>query len=291
MANVLFEHEDGYYLATTFPDTDPGREGTRWREIINSDDCFLPEALHDNPLHTLVPTSDEWGKISEALREKKLCMGMFCKMVQKRIRYRLRCQVYESQVWVGEDKSEDEVNMMIQEFTAIYIHDTDSTADREARSLMLYRKVISKPRGMASDVWWEHHGWLQAVHADSMVRVKPFHPDRFGNISWDETEINVAGRGAVHEKGIIVSRRKYIFENLDRLMQELEATEGREENPRERKRPKGQGQGDLHQHRQRGVLPGQMLTSYKLDISCSRSCTSQVLCLTGRWATSIRLNN
>eukprot|EP00971_Amphidinium_carterae_P162376 3218859-Amphidinium_carterae.1 len=53
-----------------------------------------------------------------------------------------------------------------------------------------------KPDGIASDVWWEHNGWLHAIHADSLVRVRLFHPDNFGNISWEESEIEVAGRGA-----------------------------------------------------------------------------------------------
>eukprot|EP00971_Amphidinium_carterae_P244455 4853925-Amphidinium_carterae.2 len=80
----------------------------------------------------------------------------------------------------------------------------------------------NKPRGLASNIWWEHQGWLQAVHADSLLRVKLFHPDRFGNIFWDEEEIGVAGRGAVNEKGIVVSRKKHVSEHVDQIMVDLE---------------------------------------------------------------------
>eukprot|EP00971_Amphidinium_carterae_P109153 2161479-Amphidinium_carterae.2 len=75
----------------------------------------------------------------------------------------------------------------------IYIKDTDSHAERGEKARRLYRKVVrfvkamiiassevsippyvmhgwSKPSGMASDVWWEHSGWMQALHADNMVR-------------------------------------------------------------------------------------------------------------------------
>eukprot|EP00971_Amphidinium_carterae_P329087 6461375-Amphidinium_carterae.1 len=79
-----------------------------------------------------------------------------------------------------------------------------------------------KPDGIASDIWWEHNGWLQAVHADSLARVRLFHPDHFGNISWEESEIEVAGRGAVNERTIIVARKKHVSTYHERIMIELE---------------------------------------------------------------------
>eukprot|EP00971_Amphidinium_carterae_P302126 6002353-Amphidinium_carterae.1 len=73
----------------------------------------------------------------------------------------------------------------------IYANETDMTLEREQRATELYRRVARfvkamviatskvnippyilhgwrKPDGTASDVWWEHNGWLQAVHADSL---------------------------------------------------------------------------------------------------------------------------
>eukprot|EP00971_Amphidinium_carterae_P175909 3487034-Amphidinium_carterae.1 len=65
------------------------------------------------------------------------------------------------------------------------------------------------PEGIASDVWWEHSGWLQAIHADSLVRIRLFHPDHFENIAWEASEIGLAGCGAVNERTIIITRRKH----------------------------------------------------------------------------------
>eukprot|EP00971_Amphidinium_carterae_P170073 3369873-Amphidinium_carterae.1 len=242
---ILFGHEDGCYLTVNHPNTDPGKDGAPWRTIIDSDDCFLPERNNTNPLETLVPTRAEWESISRAIRQEKFSMRTFCRMVQKNIRYKQGDQLIEAQVWVGEELPEYERYLMQQEFTVIYIDATESTVEREELARGLYRKVIRfvkamiiattevrippyimhgwrKPPGLASNVWWERQGWLQAIHADSLVRVKLFHPDRFGNISWDEDEIGVAGRGAVNEKGIVVSRKKHVSENLEQIMVDLE---------------------------------------------------------------------
>eukprot|EP00971_Amphidinium_carterae_P347975 6490253-Amphidinium_carterae.2 len=198
-----------------------------------------------NPLETLVPTNAEWESISQAIRQEKLNMRTFCRMVQKNIKYKQGDQLHETQVWVGEELPENDRLLMLQGFAAIYIEVTDSTLEREERARELYRKVIrfvkamviattevrippyimhgwKEPPGIASDVWWEHQGWLQAIHADSLVRVKLFHPDRFGNISWEESEIGVAGRGAVNEKGVVVSRKKHVSENIEQIMVDLE---------------------------------------------------------------------
>eukprot|EP00971_Amphidinium_carterae_P194645 3862514-Amphidinium_carterae.1 len=80
---------------------------------------------------------------------------------------------------------------MLQNLSAIYINETDSTLEREERARELYRRVTRfvkamviattevnvppyimhgwhKPDGVASDVWWENNGWLHAIHADSL---------------------------------------------------------------------------------------------------------------------------
>eukprot|EP00971_Amphidinium_carterae_P248698 4936697-Amphidinium_carterae.1 len=66
------------------------------------------------------------------------------------------------------------------------------------------------------------HGWLQAIHADSLIRVRLFHPDHFENIAWESGEIGLAGRGAVNERTIINTRRKHVSTNHERIMIELE---------------------------------------------------------------------
>eukprot|EP00971_Amphidinium_carterae_P147883 2931252-Amphidinium_carterae.1 len=77
---VLFNNEDGCYLTVNHPDTDPGKNGAPWRQIIGSDDCFLPERAQSNPIGTLVPTKAEWESISQAIRQEKLNMRTFCRM-------------------------------------------------------------------------------------------------------------------------------------------------------------------------------------------------------------------
>eukprot|EP00971_Amphidinium_carterae_P162318 3217887-Amphidinium_carterae.1 len=74
---------------------------------------------------------------------------------------------------------------MILCLSMIYANETDSTQQREQKANELYRRVARfvkamviattkvnippyilhgwrKPDGLASDVWWEHSGWLQA---------------------------------------------------------------------------------------------------------------------------------
>eukprot|EP00971_Amphidinium_carterae_P137900 2733206-Amphidinium_carterae.1 len=173
--DYLFGHEDGYYLKVEHPDTNPGKDGALRRAIIDSDDCFLPERNDDNPLETLVPTRREWEKISHALRQDQLNMRLFCSTVQKYVRYMEHDRVLEAQVWVGAELPDYDRDLRIQEFTQIYIVDTESQAEREEKALRLYRKVIrfvkamiiassevsippyvmhgwKKPSGMASDV-------------------------------------------------------------------------------------------------------------------------------------------
>eukprot|EP00971_Amphidinium_carterae_P247817 4920858-Amphidinium_carterae.1 len=127
----------------------------------------------------------------------------------------------------------------------IYAGETDSTQQREQKAMDLYRRVARfvkamviattklnippyilhgwrKPNELASDVWWEHSGWLQAVHADSLVRIRLFHPDQFDKVSWDKEEMDLAGRGAVNERTVIIIHRKHVGEHSERIMVELE---------------------------------------------------------------------
>eukprot|EP00971_Amphidinium_carterae_P270899 5375869-Amphidinium_carterae.1 len=176
MAGNLFNHDDGYYLFVNHPEADPGKDGTVWRQIIGSDDCFLPRTTEANPLLTLVPTNAEWESISTAIRQDKLNMRMFCRKVQKNIRYKQDGQIHEAQVWVGDELPDGEKMPMLQNFANIY---SGFDAEKERQALELYNKVIRfvktmviattevmippyimhgwrKPAGVASDVWWEH---------------------------------------------------------------------------------------------------------------------------------------
>eukprot|EP00971_Amphidinium_carterae_P291505 5786904-Amphidinium_carterae.1 len=188
---AFFRHEGGCYLTVNHPNTDPGKEGAPWRQIIRSDDCFLPETPKSSPLGTLVPTKEEWESISTAIKQEKLNMRTFCNMVQKNIKYKEGSLVYDAQIWVGEDLTDGDLQAMLLNLSTIYVNDTDSTLEREQRARELYRKVTrfvkamviattkvnippyilhgwQAPDGIASDVWWEHSGWLQAIHADSL---------------------------------------------------------------------------------------------------------------------------
>eukprot|EP00971_Amphidinium_carterae_P055194 1087897-Amphidinium_carterae.1 len=75
MANVpFFTHENGCYLTVNHPSEDPGNEGLPWKAIIRAEDCFLPDHAKASPIGILVPTREEWGSISEAIRQDKLNM-------------------------------------------------------------------------------------------------------------------------------------------------------------------------------------------------------------------------
>eukprot|EP00971_Amphidinium_carterae_P174103 3451093-Amphidinium_carterae.1 len=67
-------------------------------------------------------------------------MRTFCRLVQKNIRYKQGSQLYEAQVWVGEELADGERLPMLQNLSAIYINETDSTLEREERARELYRK-------------------------------------------------------------------------------------------------------------------------------------------------------
>eukprot|EP00971_Amphidinium_carterae_P056186 1108411-Amphidinium_carterae.1 len=242
---AFFRHESGCYLTVNHPTTDPGKDGALWRRIIDSEDCFLPEVSKQNPIGTLVPTREEWESIATAIGQEKLNMRMFCRMVQKNITYKEGSLIYEAQIWVGEDLTGDDLEVMLQSLSTIYITATDATLEKEQRARELYRRVARfvkamviattkvnippyilhgwrKPEGIATDVWWEHSGWLQVIHADGLVRIRLFHPDQFDKVSWESSEIGDAGRGAVNEKTIIAARRKHVSTHHERIMIDLE---------------------------------------------------------------------
>eukprot|EP00971_Amphidinium_carterae_P300310 5966816-Amphidinium_carterae.1 len=239
----FFTHEQGTYLTVSHPTEDPGNEGLTWKAIIRAEDCFLPDRDKESPMGRLVPTKEEWEKIAEAILQERLNMRMFCRLVQKSISYKENNTIYDAQIWVGEDLTERDLRQMILCLRTIYATETDVEKERKANEL--YRRVARfvkamviatskanippyilhgwrKPEGVASDVWWEHQGWLQAVHADSLVRIRLFHPDHFDKVSWDKEEMDMAARGAVNERTFISAHKKHVSENRERIMIELE---------------------------------------------------------------------
>eukprot|EP00971_Amphidinium_carterae_P262389 5204806-Amphidinium_carterae.1 len=128
---TFFEHEGGCYLTVNHPTTDPGKDGALWRQIIDAEDCFLPEFTKQNPIGTLVPTREEWEGISKAIGQDKLNMRTFCRMVQKNITYKEGSLLYDAQIWVGEDLTGNDLEVMLRGLSSIYITVTDGTLDRE----------------------------------------------------------------------------------------------------------------------------------------------------------------
>eukprot|EP00971_Amphidinium_carterae_P237517 4715042-Amphidinium_carterae.1 len=62
-------------------------------------------------------------------------------MVQKNINYKEGSLLYDAQIWVGEDLTGNDMEVMIQNLSSIYIAATDSTLERNQRARELYRRV------------------------------------------------------------------------------------------------------------------------------------------------------
>eukprot|EP00971_Amphidinium_carterae_P014522 286767-Amphidinium_carterae.1 len=149
MANqTFFTHEGGYYLTTPPPTEDPGKNGAPWKAIIRAEDCFLPDHPSANPHGVLVPTREEWDSIANAIRQEKLNMRMFCRLVQKDISYKEGNVIYDAQIWVGEDLIDRDLRGMILCLSMIYASETDMTLEREQKATELYRRVARFVKAM-----------------------------------------------------------------------------------------------------------------------------------------------